>query len=273
MATPPAPGSFVQLGGGNSRRRGVNAVIEELRVHFSSQPRFTFEGLLGRGAYGLTCRVVENLGGNAHRKLAVKRAADAAHHADLRNEMRYLRVSVVMVGIKGGPFPEHAFAPVLKFIDFGMAKEGAIGLSENLRKAAMVMMTLITRQANWSQRRVVYQGIDTSAAEILPAPLGHFGTRYATLDAELRDLLARCLAWQVRDRPSLAAMLRAAEAGARKGAAAYGQGSPRETDPFIAAVLRRMIYDGETEPGDASFDQVVFGQINRANAAIQRDDG
>lgn len=43
-----------------------------------------------------------------------------------------------MIGVKGGPFLEHAFAPVLKFIDFGMAKEGALGLDENLRKAAMV---------------------------------------------------------------------------------------------------------------------------------------
>lgn len=97
MANPPAPGSFVQLGGGggggNSSSGGATAAIEELRVHFRDQPRFTFEGLLGRGAYGLTCRVAESLGGNAHRKLAVKRAADPAHHADLRNEMRYLRVS------------------------------------------------------------------------------------------------------------------------------------------------------------------------------------
>lgn len=132
-------------------------------------------------------------------------------------------------------------------------------------------MTLITRQANWAQqRRVVYQGVDTSAAEILPAPHGHFDARYPTLDAELRDFLALCLASQPRDRPTLAAMLQTAEAGVRKGASAYGSSSSsRETDEFIAAVFRRMVYDGETEAGHARFDDVVFGEILQANAAIQ----
>lgn len=134
-------------------------------------------------------------------------------------------------------------------------------------------MTLITRQATWSRRRVIYQGIDTSAAEILPAPQDNFNTQYPSLDVELRDFLARCLAWQPRDRPSLAAMLRTAEAGARKGASAYGvlQGS-RETNQFVAVVLRRLIYDGETEASEARFDEVVFREVNTANVAIQRDD-
>lgn len=43
-----------------------------------------------------------------------------------------------MIGGMGEPFSEHARTPVLKFIDFGMAKERAISLGENLRKATMV---------------------------------------------------------------------------------------------------------------------------------------
>lgn len=43
-----------------------------------------------------------------------------------------------MIGGKGGITSEHARVPILKFIDFGMAKDREIALSENLRKVSLV---------------------------------------------------------------------------------------------------------------------------------------
>lgn len=68
-------------------------ITDDLRTHFDRQKRFTFEDLLGRGAFGMTFRVAERIGENEVRKLAVKRACDPSVYKDLRKEINYLRVS------------------------------------------------------------------------------------------------------------------------------------------------------------------------------------
>ena len=64
----------------------------QLRSHFRSQTRFTFEGVVGRGAYGVTCKVIKSLPGGRTRRLALKRASDDRAKKDLRNEIRFLKV-------------------------------------------------------------------------------------------------------------------------------------------------------------------------------------
>lgn len=93
MAAPPAPGSFVQLGGHYAGNSPAAAMIKEMRTHFDAQTRFTFEGLLGRGTFGMTFRVLERLGRNARRRLAIKRAGSSRMYMELRTEISYLRVS------------------------------------------------------------------------------------------------------------------------------------------------------------------------------------
>lgn len=66
-------------------------------------------------------------------------------------------------------------------------------------------------------------------------------------------------------------MLRTAEDGALKPAASYAPNYQRETDAFVAAVLKRLIFDGETDMNDAVFDEVVQRDVNQANMAIQAD--
>ena len=68
--------------------------IEELREHFNAQqPKFTFERVLGHGCFGVTCRVLEGLGGGTYRRLVVKRALRPKEDKELRDEIGWFKVS------------------------------------------------------------------------------------------------------------------------------------------------------------------------------------
>lgn len=69
------------------------AAADELLRHFQHQYRFTFEGLIGRGVFGATFRIVEKLQNGASRRLAVKRALERHGHKSLRREISILKVS------------------------------------------------------------------------------------------------------------------------------------------------------------------------------------
>ncbi|KAK7754223.1 hypothetical protein SLS62_003800 [Diatrype stigma] len=72
------------------------AAADELVRHFQHQYRFTFEGLIGRGVFGATFRIVEKLQHGASRRLAVKRALEPYGYRSLRREitmLQYLRGS------------------------------------------------------------------------------------------------------------------------------------------------------------------------------------
>ncbi|KAI0007761.1 hypothetical protein F4779DRAFT_619267 [Xylariaceae sp. FL0662B] len=179
----------------------------------------TFEGLIGYGAFGLTFGLVEKLSANRARRLAVKRSSQPQREGDLRNEIEWLtdssrgrtyREDTVMIGEAVGRFQEHDLIPPLKFIDFGCSREGF----------TRIMISLIARQ----QVRVLawittYQGFETGGTEILYHASGN---KYPTLDGDLLDFLARCLAGEERDRHSLSTMLRIAkDAVCTKTAAAF----------------------------------------------------
>ncbi|XXG93903.1 hypothetical protein Hte_000153 [Hypoxylon texense] len=146
----------------------------------------------------------------------------------------------VMIGSTNA-FPEHNLVPVVKFIDFGRADWTEEGIPDNGWRAANIMLGLIaTRRV--AMRHTTYQGYKTQATEILPH--GN-GDKYPTLDPDLRDFLARCLASNVKDRPDLADMLRTAEDAVRA-----NKYADVETDEAIEAVIQELIYDADMETVD-----------------------
>lgn len=166
-----------------------------------------------------------------------------------------------MVGQQGGAFPEHASVPALKLIDFGMARQLGVFHNSNLYRASMVIFVLMTgRQPVGPAERSTYKGIVTEATEILPH--GN-GDNYPTLDPDLRDLMALCLAMNESDRPSLAVALQAAEAGVAKTADSYAPYVRRETDEHIRMVLKYLIYDADSNEPSADLDTILAADQSR----------
>ncbi|KAI1141033.1 kinase-like domain-containing protein [Hypoxylon sp. FL0543] len=358
-----APSSYGNL--------SVDDIEAELRTHFAVQwRRYTFERFLGRGAFGITFRLIERLSANKTRRLAVKRSLTPQREAELQNEIDWLKTlrgaehivrilatrdepeSIAMTGrarrrrtmntrpgledsLEGlagpvvvleylenadiaqlymrlvqhdqllpnrilwsfflcliracvalayppnlaedepnvletvptdgtapskiehadlhagnvmigeiGGFEEHILVPPLKFIDFGRTREGFQGVSDNVWKISRIMINLIARQqVRISAWITEYKGFETRATEIL-----HHGNgaRYPTLDDDMRDFLARCLADEERDRPTLADLLYTAETAVRNKTAAAYPGQAGETDQEIRRLLQRFIYDADT---------------------------
>ncbi|KAI0109403.1 hypothetical protein F4776DRAFT_667716 [Hypoxylon sp. NC0597] len=352
--------------------KSVEELEDEQRTHFAVQwCKYTFEGLIGRGAFGLTFRLIEKLSANRSRRLAIKRSLRPQREDDLRNEIEWLKtlrgaehivrilatrddsessasalirtrrdrlgaplelhnslmglagpivvleylengdierlynrlvrhdqllpnrilwsfflcliracvalaypvngaedepnvletiptdgrapsmvehadlnMTNVMIGEAGGGFAEHDIVPPLKFIDFGRTRDGFQGVSDNLWKISRMMINLIARhQVRISAWISYYQGFETRATEIL-----HHGNgaKYPTLDDDMRDFLARCLADEERHRPTLADMLNTAETAVRNKTAEAYPGQAGETDEGIRNMLQRFIYDADT---------------------------
>lgn len=186
---------------------------------------------------------------------------------------------------------EHDLVPILKLIDFGQAKENEHATRENLFKifkvsltplspailfhinkrpadfadiAYQIMINLIARQVVQVEKTVsAYKGYRTHATEILPPQPENSGNdyKYATLDPQLRDLIAQCLAQDPGERPGLAEMLRVVQAAATgtvpetEMLAAAATSSPppdesesvNETDEAVHAFLKKALYDAEHE--------------------------
>ncbi|KAI1479981.1 kinase-like domain-containing protein [Daldinia eschscholtzii] len=161
-----------------------------------------------------------------------------------RIEHADLSAANIMIGTAGGGFQEHDVIPPLKFIDFGRTREGFKGIPDNIRGILRIMVNLIARkEVRISAWITEYQGFETRATEFL-----HHGNgaNYPTLDDEIRDFLARCLAWEEADRMSLQDMLRIAENAVRtKTAAAYPDGTG-ETDEAIRDLVQQFIYNADT---------------------------
>ncbi|KAK7942690.1 uncharacterized protein PG986_011803 [Apiospora aurea] len=179
-----------------------------------------------------------------------------------------LHMGNIMMGDFASPSSdggEHSLVPVLKLIDFGMAKESKDAVQENLFSISRVMINLIARKVvltGLGQPTTEYKGYRTWATEILPPPPPQqpqtdspspspVGYKCATVDPELRDLMARCLAQDPSRRPSLAEMLYEVQVVAvdRSAATAGGEGMV-ETDDEVHAFLQKALYDAEDDaPG------------------------
>ncbi|KAI1376332.1 kinase-like domain-containing protein, partial [Hypoxylon crocopeplum] len=362
--TPPRYASAPSIYGNKT----AEEIENELRKHFAVQHRkFTFEGLIGQGKFGLTFRAVEQLSQNSSRRLAIKRSSRPERDDDLRNEITWLRtlrgaehivrmlaynddpapkalyrrarriflsrrlglrdalkgitgpiavleylenadmarlyqrlirhdqllpnrvlwafflcliracialayppngteneqnrletvptdgtepskiehgdisLANVMIGDTGSGFAEHDLIPPLKFIDFGRTREGFEGVTDNTWKISRIMINLIAREEVRISRWITpYKGYDTRATEIL-----HHGNgaRYPTLDDDIRDFMAWCLAHRKQDRPNLAQMLQVAENAVHTKTAAAFPGHIGETDAAIRDLLQRFVYD------------------------------
>ncbi|KAI0175609.1 hypothetical protein GGR52DRAFT_570608 [Hypoxylon sp. FL1284] len=147
-----------------------------------------------------------------------------------------------MIGSVGG-FREHAVVPVPKFIDFGLTSEITRGTPDNAFRISSLMFENTTRQPIGRSRVTSYQGYETRATEILPD--GN-GARYPSLDPDLRDLLARCLARDSADWPDLAVLLRVAEDAVRVKTAAAYPGRAEETDEGLRGFVRELVLDADT---------------------------
>ncbi|KAI2601812.1 kinase-like domain-containing protein [Hypoxylon sp. NC1633] len=165
------------------------------------------------------------------------REPSRVEHADLH-------MGNIMIGHAGDEFQEHDLVPALKFIDFGRTREGFDGVVDNLWTISRTMINLIARQEVRISRWITtYQGIETRATEILPH--GN-GSKYPTLDNDLRDFLARCLADEKKDRPSLQTMLRTTENAVRnKTGDTFNNGN--ETNEMVKNILQQYIYNAEIE--------------------------
>ncbi|KAI0024014.1 kinase-like domain-containing protein [Xylariomycetidae sp. FL0641] len=158
----------------------------------------------------------------------------------------------IMVGGTDARFPEHSFAPVMKFIDFGQAKDaGEIsGTNDNVLRVSQRVIELITRQLCRNQP-AVWNGTATRAGDILPPADGR-PDPYPDLDPELRGLLARCLAEDHAARPTLAQMLATTERAVReKTADSFGPArAPYETDHACRQLAQVLFYDADHDaPG------------------------
>ncbi|KAK7754922.1 RNA-splicing factor [Diatrype stigma] len=163
-----------------------------------------------------------------------------------------LHLSNVMFGSADGRFAEHAIAPVAKFIDLGSMKEG-VGVADNIIKIGTRMLNIVVRDQprRLLRNTTTYNGIETHAFPILPSPTGQKSPNYLLplLDPDLRDVIARCMAKQEADRPTLPELLRVAENAVRtKKAASYAPNGARETDDAIAEVVRQIIYNAPPPP-------------------------
>lgn len=141
-----------------------------------------------------------------------------------------------------GDFPEHTTIPPLKLIDFGLSVVNAEqSEQQNLLAASRQIYFLITRRFSvLGVQNGYHNGIYTMATDILPSNNGQ--ARYPTLDINLRDLVAQCLATDEGDRPSLIEVLAICKnAVETKTPGVYGFNAPAESDYWIGRLLQEIL--------------------------------
>ncbi|EMR71133.1 hypothetical protein UCREL1_1831 [Eutypa lata UCREL1] len=174
-----------------------------------------------------------------------------------------LHMGKIMIGSAGGPFSEHRLVPALKLIDFGFAQRDPTAVRQNLWKITLQMYTLITKRTGWDMfwPVVPYKGLQTWAVDLLPP-----NNQFDWVDPDLADLMARCMANDPQNRPSLEDMLRETDAGARKLSGMYKPPVDMwaETERVIRAVLKLLVYDADVVPNPAGFNAAVVRAIEDA---------
>ncbi|KAI0114081.1 kinase-like domain-containing protein [Nemania sp. FL0031] len=151
----------------------------------------------------------------------------------------------IVVGTTDKDVPEHQFTPILKLIDFGMARETnntREAIQDNLLALWTVMMTIITKRYFVIPQNDpgIYNGIETYATAIIPPYDGH-GDPHQNLDPEIRTLMVECMAVNEQQRPSLEDVLRRAQQGAAKPPSAFIRGRLTETDDAVRAFMEQML--------------------------------
>ncbi|KAI0460588.1 kinase-like domain-containing protein [Xylaria acuta] len=147
----------------------------------------------------------------------------------------------VLIGTVGD-FQEHAAMPPLKLIDFGLALVREQSDERNLLDVSkQIYYMIIGKYDRVGFRHVLHNGINTMATDILPR---NGQARYPMLEDDLRDFVARCLARDPADRPSLAEALETCKnAVETKTPGLYGFNAGRETDYGIGLLLQELVYN------------------------------
>ncbi|KAI1326311.1 kinase-like protein [Xylariaceae sp. FL0255] len=151
--------------------------------------------------------------------------------------------------------PEHVLVPILKVIDFGLARdldqlgfgleeeEKNIGWQRNLQDMANQIMAMIpVGQAFPLDGVVDYRGLPTRAEEILVRE-GGTDIRHPWLCPELRDLLARCLYEDQEQRPGLREVLEIARKAVLTKTAFSFPEPGFETDDAIRSFAQEFFFD------------------------------
>ncbi|KAI0966519.1 hypothetical protein F4678DRAFT_484137 [Xylaria arbuscula] len=157
----------------------------------------------------------------------------------------------------GGTMPsvaEHRKFPIMKVIDLGFAKESATAITDNLYDISEAIYNLIIREM-WNPdlrvRGAKYQDIITHAIRLSDAARPN-----RNLDSELRDLICRSMAVDVKDRLSLRDMLfRVSYAVENKNEGSFLLNGTAERDEDIQRFLQELIYDADPPPGPPNLDR------------------
>ncbi|KAI0449111.1 hypothetical protein F5B21DRAFT_63700 [Xylaria acuta] len=147
--------------------------------------------------------------------------------------------------------PEHALFPVLKFIDYGASTNvpGPQAARSNFLSISAVMCWLINPDIQPGFGPTVYNGIETTATQILPQ---EGNDRFPLLDPALRQLVVEGLAVREDLRPSIQDMFDRTKAGMEKDARSYYP-EPRnilnpgpEDDVVIRRMFEQLLYDADS---------------------------
>ncbi|KAH9904161.1 hypothetical protein F4778DRAFT_734261 [Xylariomycetidae sp. FL2044] len=175
----------------------------------------------------------------------------------------------IMFGNVNPDVQEHTLIPALKMIDFGCTKQIRRGsaVEQNLYNAAELMYNLIFRRRykmteNGETRK--YKEIRTHAVGLsddeVPDDIR------SDLDPDLRDLICRSMAENVKDRFTLAQALNTtSEAVRNKNAGSYSHLRTADTDADLRQFVQDTIYNSDLVPRQPS-DPVVppIGQTSAA---------
>ncbi|KAI0977066.1 kinase-like protein [Xylaria arbuscula] len=157
----------------------------------------------------------------------------------------------IMLGSLDG-LDEHKASPPIKLIDFGTATEnsrdGESPMTTNITAVAQIIGDLIERET-MRERVAEWRGKRTHAGILLPDPSGN--DPYPLVDPELRDLLARCMYENGKDRPSLVELLNITSRAVLTKTPEMFPDPTRETDAAIRQFWQELIYDAPFPELDA----------------------
>ncbi|KAI8958058.1 hypothetical protein F5Y11DRAFT_351920 [Daldinia sp. FL1419] len=165
----------------------------------------------------------------------------------------------IMIGDMSVDIEEHIFIPIFKLIDFGHGRIEA-DWRETMRKNIFYIgkfIFLSQREVDESYLDMMPQGgydyafthPSTGRRQWIETQAPPFFTRVTNIDIDLRDLIARCMALNEADVPSLEELVMLCENGARKGPQDIHYENDQvdtmqtERDEALRLIVQRFIFD------------------------------
>ncbi|KAI0972117.1 hypothetical protein F4678DRAFT_460950 [Xylaria arbuscula] len=203
------------------------SVVQKLQSFFEDEPEYTFEKVVGAGAFGVTaCIRKNNAEPDDYSKIAVKALSSAGNiitkgligmayppgnlnmrptgprdqlpeilppetstRSPLMLAHNDLHEGNVMIGDSEGV--EHSCFPVVKFIDFGATEMADDAIGDNIREIGCIMCNLL-----WSGNMV----------DIIRDKQND-NTLDPNLDLALLNLVTKCIEWDPASQPTISELL------------------------------------------------------------------